>query len=250
MATNTTARQEGTDTEYVSEERTGNYPIPSVFLYQNETVEDVFCETRNKAISITTEAADVYFLPWNGGSGGIAAYRRDRTSATMVPFEYQARDARQLLEAYAPTEVPLLSTPVWMLDTGGEVNITWHARVRYAERVTRCVEPATEIRRLFRAGIPVGRSGSSARYYPPEDVLIVFENDDTPLVRTVFHPVDLTECELDHLHVCGNCHHLVDATDSADCSCCSAAVCSWCEHTLEDATPYHYQEAREACADV
>jgi len=212
---------------------TSEVALPSDLPDPNPLVRDIFTEHDGaEALEFFLDEEIVYLLPWAARHGGIAGYRQSLDTFHVRPVEFTPDEARGLLEAHSARSVALANTPAWLLDDRGvdDVRVTWHARVRWGERVEPSADPGPSIRDAFEAGVSVGMSRGRGRYYPPADVIIPYVlSHGTPVVTTVFEPNDIEDFGADHLVECPHCTELYHPGDHSDCS---ARVCPWCHETL------------------
>lgn len=187
-----------------------------------------------EALELLIEERVVYLMPWAARNGGVAAFEQDLETFHVRPREFTGNEVRRLLEAHTPRPVPLLATPAWILTEREEgPRVSWHARVRWAERIDEVADPAPRIREAYQQGLSVGIDRGHGRYYPPEDVVLcaVYDHGE-PLVTTVYHPADVNDLGADHLTNCAGCGELYDPGDRQYCSCCGGDVCPWCSETV------------------
>ena len=177
----------------------------------------------------------VYLLPWGARKGGIAGYEQTLETFEVRPIEFTPAEAREFLDQHSPRPVPLASTPAWILHNRGieSVKVSWHARVRWGERVRPSPDPGPAIREAFEDAVNVGIDHSYGRYYPPEDVIFAYVFDDgTPLITTVLEADQVDDPGNDHLVQCPSCTELYDPSDPSECGDCGAVVCPWCNETV------------------
>lgn len=175
------------------------------------------------AVELLAEGRVVYLMPW-AATDGIAGYEQDPSTFEARPVEYTGAEARRLLEERRPRTVPLQRTPAWLLDEfdGDGVNVSWHARVRWNERVEQLAAPAPRVREAYRSGVSVGVDYGHGRYHAPTGaVLAAVYRDDHPLVTTVFPPSALESVGSDHLTECERCGELYDPGNTTACNWCS-----------------------------
>lgn len=88
----------------------------------------------------------LYVLPWQSGGPTLAGYEQELPSFSPRPVEVTHDRVRELLQDHRPRSVSVTETPAWVLaPTGRETRVTWHARVRYADRIEPMADPAPDI---------------------------------------------------------------------------------------------------------
>lgn len=179
----------------------------------------------------------IYLLPWAARRGGVAAYEQHLNTFRARPVELTADEVESLLKNHRPREVSLANTPAWLLDDRGvdDVHVSWHARVRWGERVNPSPDPGPAIRDAFEDAVSVGVAGDGVhgRYHGLKDLLFVYVYDrSTPVVTTVYHPDDVQDLGVDHLVECPQCDELYDPGNQQMCTCCAGPICPWCGETV------------------
>jgi hypothetical protein len=210
--------------------------VPADIPDQNDVVRAVFGTYDGEALKLLVgDQTAVYLLPWGARRGGVAGYEQMLGDFQVRPIELSPDQVRELLDRHSPRPVALASTPAWVLyDRGVEnVKVSWHARVRWGERVRPSPDPGPTIRDAFEKGLSVGISHSYGRYYPPEDVVLAYVYDDgTPLVTTVLQMGQVDDLGDDHLGQCPSCSEPYDPSEPAECDDCGAGVCPWCSESV------------------
>jgi hypothetical protein len=210
--------------------------LPEDIPGKNDAVRAVFSAYDGaEALQFFVGQKIVYLLPWAARQGGVAGYEQVVDSFCVRPVEYTPNEVCKLLDQHRPRRVPLANTPAWLLDDRGgkDVHITWHARVRWGERVSPSPDPAPAIREAFEDSVSVGIERSHGRYYAPEDVVLAYVyRDRTPVVTTIYHPDTVQELGADHLTECPQCGELYDPGNHQTCTCCMGPVCPWCGDTV------------------
>lgn len=133
--------------------------LPPEFI-TSTLVRTVFYETEpGMTLVLETDSGPVTLLPWSSSGGQVAAYGAcDQTDP--LPLELDARELRELLDEYEPEETPLEQTPARpLLGSPGErdVAVSWHARVRWAERVQEETYPAPSIHAALENAVELSR---------------------------------------------------------------------------------------------
>lgn len=185
--------------------------IPSSVPGSSDVVRALFHYREDVALEFLLEDDDVYVLPWSARRGGIAGYRQSTDTLRARPVEFSQDDVQQLLTRHAHREVPLAATPAWLLQEDSEPPVSWHARVRWAERVEEMTDPAPAIRQAWRDGFQVGVPEGYGRYYPPADVVVCYfghSSEEPTMITTAIDVEDIQENDkigADHLEHCDVC---------------------------------------------
>lgn len=210
--------------------------IPDDIPGENDVVRAVFTAYDGAgALEFLVAGQVVYLLPWAARRGGVAGYEQALDTFRVRPVEFSADEVRVLLEQHRPREVALANTPAWLLDDRGveDVRVSWHARVRWGERVAPSPDPAPAIRDAFEDAVSVGIDRAHGRYYAPENIVLAYVYDHgTPVVTTVYQPDDVQELGADHLTECPQCDELYDPGNQQNCTCCGGPICPWCGETV------------------
>lgn len=215
-------------------DRSVDVELPDDLPGRNDLVNAVFAHYHDAgALELLDRDRVLYLVPWGNRHSGIAGYEQSLDDFEARPREFTPAEVRGLLEAHHARPVPLAATPAWVLDPRGaeDVRVSWHARVRWGERIHPTPDPGPAIRAAYREGVNVGIKGGHGRYYAPEDVLLTAVYDHgTPLVTTVFQPEDFDRYGTEHLAECERCEDVYDpsAQTQAECECCGGRVCPWC----------------------
>jgi len=135
------------------------HTLPPEFI-PSTLVRLVFNETdRGTALRLETDRGTVTLLPWSSSQGKVAAYGPgDREDA--VPIEMGAKALRKILDENDAVSVPIEETPARnLLGTPAprEVAVSWHARVRWAERVREETYPAASIHAALQEAVELSR---------------------------------------------------------------------------------------------
>mgnify|MGYP000654590151 CR=1 FL=1 len=204
--------------------------LPSDLPDPNPLVRDIFGKHDDaEALEFFVGEEVVYLLPWAARHGGIAGYRQSMDTFHVRPVEFTPDEAKALLETHSLRAVALANTPAWLLDDRGvdDVRVSWHARVRWGERVKPSPDPGPAIREAFTRGVSVGIDRGRGRYYPPAGIIAAYARpSDTPIVTTVFEPTNIDDLGVDHLVECPRCGDLHDPGTST-------SVCPWCHEPLD-----------------
>lgn len=133
--------------------------LPPEFV-PSTLVRVVFDETEpGTAISVSTADGPVTLLPWSSSQGKVAAYGNGETGE-IVPMELGAKALRTLLDQHETETVPLRETPAKNLfgkPGPRDVAVSWHARVRWAERVQEETYPAPHIHAALADAVELSR---------------------------------------------------------------------------------------------
>ena len=133
--------------------------LPPEFI-PSTLVRVVFNDTQ-QGTALRLDAGDgtVTLLPWSSSQGKVAAYGPgDREDS--VPIELGARALRELLDENEKETVPIEKTPArYLLGSPAprEVAVSWHARVRWAERVEEETYPAASIHAALQDAVELSR---------------------------------------------------------------------------------------------
>jgi len=182
-------------------------------------------ETALELLDAKTETL-TYILPWGSASGKIAGYEQDAGTFAVRPVELSHEELRELFDTHVPREVDLLDTPAWLLDArprDGE-RVSWHARVRYAQRVEPMADPAGAIRESYaRAGYVSTDHYERAMYDPADDLMFLLHPDEAQFdIATVFPP-DCCDFETQHWRDCHDCRTSFDPSRHDNCPHCREA---------------------------
>lgn len=190
-------------------------------LHSSTTTDALLCGIDGEAVEIYDRCSVWHVLPVDARNNCIAAYRTSLETGDVYPLELPTHAARRLSRTRETRGVMLSATPARHIDTGG-IPVSWHARVRWAQRVAPCAEPATHIRRAFRRGIAVGVDRGGGRYYSPADAVVTYvgPDDDPTVVTTVLPAADTSEFRTDHLLRCEVCRQLFNPQNGPDCKWC------------------------------
>lgn len=146
--------------------------LPPEFI-PSPLVRAVFDGTeQGTALRCETETGPITLLPWSSSEGRVAGYR-STTSGDRVPAEFTAKELYELLRETPPREIPLDDTAAsTLLGHPGErdVAVSWHARVRWAERVSPDTYPEARIREALKESVRLARN--QGWYHPEYDVRI------------------------------------------------------------------------------
>jgi len=211
-----------------------NVQLPADIPEPNDLVRAVFAtHEKAEALLFVFNSTALYLLPWSCRNGGVAGYEQELDTFHVRPVEVRPDEVRTLIAECDPNPVELSDTPAWLLVDAGveEVRVTWHARVRWGERVAPSPDPAPKIRDAWRRGVSIGVDHGTGRYYPPENVVLVAV-DDPPQVTTVYEPETWSDLGTDHLVDCPHCGELCDPAAPDSCACCEGPVCPWCKGTV------------------
>jgi len=171
-----------------------------------------------------------FVLPWGSSGSTVAGYVSEH-GQRGYPVEYDAEELEELatLSKGGPEVVHLNTTPVEpLLDEDSEIGVSWHARVRWHQRVTEESYPAEPIREAFGRGVHVGVEDGRARFDPETGALLRFcEAAERKRIITVW-PASLDEVNIGHLNVCPSCARLLDPERTDECECCGGATCPDC----------------------
>jgi hypothetical protein len=187
---------------------------------------EVFDADTDGALRVPVDYGEtVTLLPWGTRDDGLAAFRSAPRPGASWPVSVDADRARDLAHAERARRVGLVETPAWVLDDRPHpLRVSWHARVRYAERVERVVEPAYVLREAWGAGVPVGVSTGRGYYHPPTGVVVVTrQRHGGAVATTTLAPTTLADFATDHLPVCRSClepYHERLRRDGAGCPWC------------------------------
>jgi hypothetical protein len=201
---------------------TPNRNVPDV----TPLARKVFDSDSDAALRVPVDYAEtVTLLPWGTRDGGLVAFRSTARPGESWPVSVGADEARALANDDRAWRVDLVETPAWVLnDRRHPLRVSWHARVRYAERVERVAEPSYAIRKAWGAGVPVGVSAGRGYYHPPTGVVIVTRQRDVGVVAaTIYAPATLADLATDHLPVCRSCLEPYHERLRRD-----GAACPWC----------------------
>lgn len=203
--------------------------LPDDLPGENDVVRALFHDRDQEALEFLVEDSILYLAPWCARNGGVAGFEQDADTFAVRPVEFTADEVRELLEVHVPSEVPLHATPAWLLSPeSGEPSVSWHARVRWAERVKADADPAPAIREAWRDGLQVGVPRGYGRYYPPADVVVCYVGstyDDPITVTTVLDVEDVRadeEIGADHLATCDVCSGWWNPQETETCVWCGA----------------------------
>jgi len=203
--------------------------LPDDLPGENDLVRVLFHGRDDEALEILAGDRVVYLLPWAARAGGLAGFEQRDGARTPRPVEFTGDEVRRLLEAHDVKRVPLAVSPARLLASrDGGPPVSWHARVRWADRVEAVADPAPAIRAAFEDGLQVGVPRGYGRLYPPKDAVVTYVGraPDDPLVITTVYTVDDVDADddlgSDHLARCAVCEGLLDPTAGDTCPWCSA----------------------------
>lgn len=111
------------------------------------------------ALALETSEGPLTLLPWSSSQGKVAGYGVGETGET-IPVELGAKALRRVLDRYEAETVPLEETPAQaLLGSPGQrdVAVSWHARVRWAERVREDTYPAPRIHAALTDAVELSR---------------------------------------------------------------------------------------------
>lgn len=189
-------------------------------------VRMLFAGRDGDALEILVEDTLAYVVPWAARDDGVAGFVQDVESFAVWPVEWSLDDVVTLLEEHTPREVPLMRTPAWVLDDGGEgPPVSWHARCRWAERVEPMADPGPCIREAWRNGVQIGVPRGYGRYDPVSNVVVCYVGSvDEPMNVTTVYPVDGPEVvdrlRVEHLRQCEVCSGVWNPYETEGCRWC------------------------------
>ena len=204
------------------------HDLPDDLPGANDIVRILFAGRDGDALELLVGDTLVYVLPWAARHGGVAGYVQDAETYAVWPVEFTVDDVERLLAEHRPHEVSLLKTPAWLLSprkTGPPV--TWHARVRWAQRVEPMADPGPRIREAWQNGLQIGVSRGYGRYDPATNVVVCYNGStyDDPAAITTVYPLDesadIHDHGLDHLKRCDVCDGLWNPLEADVCRHCS-----------------------------
>lgn len=123
------------------------HALPPEFI-ESTLVRLVFNNTQQgTALRLDVDRGPVTLLPWSSSQGKVAAYGPGEEE-DVIPIELGAKALRELLNENDPESVSLKKTPARNLlgnPTSRDVAVSWHARVRWSERVQEETYPEPSI---------------------------------------------------------------------------------------------------------
>lgn len=219
-----------------ADERDCAEQLPSDLPGENDITRALFhLHDEGEALEVVDGERVVYLMPWCARNGGVAAFEQHVEAYDGYPIELEADEVRRLLERAHARVVPVMATPAGQLSQReGGPHVSWHARVRWSERVSSTTDPAPEIREAYQQGVSVGVGRGHGRYHAPKNVVLcAASGHDEAVITTVIQPDDVQEeFGADHLKECPSCDEIYDPGDRASCGCCGAPVCPWCDDSL------------------
>lgn len=151
------------------------HALPPEFIESN-LVRIVFNDTEpGTALRLDADCGAVTLLPWSSSQGKIAAYGPGERE-DVVPIELGAKALREFLDENDTASVPLEETSArHLLGTPAprDVAVSWHARVRWAERVQEETHPAPSIHAALEEAVELARH--QGWYNPALNVRIPIE---------------------------------------------------------------------------
>ena len=193
---------------------------------ESPMVRAVFYERpADTALELFHDGKIVYLLPAPARRDGLAGYEQDPETYEARPVEFTGTEVRRLLEAHVPREVPLGHTPAWVAEAapGAEqVKVTWHARVRWADRFETTIDPRPAIVEAVEEGITVGIDRGRGYFHAPTGAVVATIETSPPTVTTVFE-LDRERHGADHLTECERCELLCLPTPTLDCNWCDSS---------------------------
>jgi len=111
------------------------------------------------ALALETSEGPLTLLPWSSSQGRVAGYGVSETGET-IPVELGAKALRRVLDQNETRTVLLEKTPAQaLLGSPGlrDVAVSWHARVRWAERVQEETHPAPSIHTALTDAVELSR---------------------------------------------------------------------------------------------
>lgn len=198
-------------------------------------VTQLFGHARDSALRVRCYGSLVYLLPWRSSGHRLAAYVVPRLDDPRpVPIELSPGRVNAIVEHGPTVEEPLWCTPIWLVDVDDDLEVSWHARCRYAQRVEALTDPGPRIRELYREAVSPSGAGS-IRYHPGAQLVIAYSTRRGPAptkITTVYPADDPSEFEGQHLKRCADCELLVDPGKGHGTT---AETCPWCS----SATNHH-----------
>lgn len=203
--------------------------LPDDLPGENDVVRALFHGHEGEAFEVRVGDTLVYLLPWAARDGGVAAFEQNAETFEAWPTEVTGDEVRELLQEHVPRAVSLTLTPAWLLRSERDgPPVSWHARVRWAERVASRIDTAPAVREAWRNGLQVGVPRGYGRYYPAADAVVCYVGsryDDPDVVTTVLAVDDVEgdeEIATDHLSTCRECEGLFNPYETEGCSWCGA----------------------------
>lgn len=191
-------------------------------------VTQLFGHARDHALRVRCYGSLVYLLPWRSSGHRLAAYAvPDAAIPEAIPIELSPGRVQRLVDNSYPVQEPLRCTPLWLVDVDDDLEVSWHARCRYAERVEPMADPGPAIRELFCEAVSPSGTGD-VRYHPPSQFVLGYRTRRGPAPRkitTIYEADNPDGFDGDHLKRCRDCGQLVDpGKGHGD----RAADCPWC----------------------